>query len=466
MSIFPKDFVWGVSTDAYQIEGGGQANGRGVSTWDAIRKEPGRILDGSDPNTNIKGYENWKEDIQLIKNLNVTHYRLSLNWSRILPYGDINCINEEGVKYYRALLEELVANNIEPIVTLYHFDMPLRLYRNDSWLNESSISWYEDFCRLCFEKYGDLVKLWLTSNDMPMRAWNELSKLDGEAFFGVTGVFEENVKRIPFKAAHHMLLAHAKVYRMYKKEFFDKQNGKIGVGLGGDWFYPKTSDDVETARRAETFSFDWLVQPIFGKDGDYPLEMRECLGKNSWDYLPEFTEEQKEELKGSADFLGFNFYRPTLVESGVGESTKEKIVQFKYSEDDYEKLCGNDFWVRYKPEGLEDLLNYIKDHYNNIPTLITENGVADLFDESADPLQDDHRIRYIDGHINAVKRAIENSCNVMGFIVWSLMDNFEWNDGFAVKFGLYSVDMADENRKRTAKKSVEYYKNLIQENRH
>ncbi|CAJ0604181.1 unnamed protein product [Cylicocyclus nassatus] len=463
---FPKDFIWATATAAYQVEGANDVDGRGVSTWDVIRKQPGRIADNSSPSQSCDAYHHYKEDVKLLKDLHVTHYRFSICWTRLLPNGTIDKINEQGVKYYRDLIEELQRNEIEPIVTLFHADWPYELYKQKGWLNPQCIQWYLDFCRLCFERFGDLVKYWISFNEILMHAWCGVVNIEGQPHHSPDTVnYSIPTRKIPYVVAHNMLRAHAKAYRMYEKEFKNTQKGKFGIIVGGRWCTTFSTSEADKAavNRALDWMFNWTVQPIFGKNGDYPALMKKEIEalekKENQEILPKFSAEELNELKGSADFLGINYYVSSEVCQGNGPSQMEKDARIDYLDDRWEKICGEESWLRYTPEGLLELLEYIRDRYNNIPVLITENGCADIMGEKAqkfDPLCDHHRIRFIKAHMEACRMALQRGCNVIGFTVWSLMDNFEWNDGFAVRFGLFRVDFDSPQKTRTVKNSGKF----------
>ncbi|KAK5974214.1 Myrosinase 1, partial [Trichostrongylus colubriformis] len=236
----------------------------------------------------------------------VTHYRLSICWTRILPTGLIDNINEKGVLFYRDLLEELIKNDISPIVTLFHADYPYSLYEKGGWLNSDCIQWYHDFCRLCFVRFGDLVQCWITFNEIGAHAWWAVTKIDGQLHHSPDTVDIPIPKRkAPYVAAHNMLLAHARVYHMYVQEFRKNQRGQLGITVGGRWYktFSEDSKDDDAVKRALDWTFNWTVAPIFGKDGDYPdslkRNIRELEKRDGLELLPRFTEEEMEQIKGT-----------------------------------------------------------------------------------------------------------------------------------------------------------------------
>nr|ACI49059.1 hypothetical protein Cbre_JD09.003 [Caenorhabditis brenneri] len=465
---FPKNFKLATATAAYQIEGARELDGRGFSTWDAIRSEYGRIRDCSDPNQSCESRLKYKEDVALLAKIGVTSYRFSISWSRVLPNGTLSEVSEEGIQYYRDLCILLRDNGIEPIATLFHFDMPLAIYDNGtSWLNKENCDHFADFADLCFQKFGDLVKTWITYNEINMQAWSSVVKLEGEQWLCPDRPEVENHKHSPYIAAAHMLLAHAKIYRNYEKNYKENQGGQVGITNGGHICFPASDsqEDQEAANRATDWLFNCTLTPILTDSGDFPASMREKLP-----FLPKFTEEEKTMLRGSTDFLGINYYLAHSVRAITDDETppaqSERDGSYAMVEGKWEKICG-ETWIRYAPDGLLAILKYVKEKYNNIPVLITENGCPDIVGEEEkeveEILNDKHRIKYISGHLEVVAKALEEGCNVIGYTLWTLMDNFEWDDGFELRFGMCRVDFDSPEKPRTMKASAKFYQTFIRE---
>ncbi|UMM30024.1 hypothetical protein L5515_012088 [Caenorhabditis briggsae] len=465
---FPKNFQLATATAAYQIEGAKELDGRGFSTWDAIRSEYGRIRDASDPNLSCESRLKYKEDIALLAKIGVTSYRFSISWSRVLPNGTLSEISEEGVQYYRDVCLLLRDNGIEPIVTLFHFDMPLAIYDNGtSWLNKENCDHFVNFADLCFQKFGDLVKTWITYNEINMQAWSSVVKLTGEQWLCPDRPEIENHNQSPYIALKNMLLAHAKIYRNYEKNYKKIQNGVVGITNGGHFCFPASHspEDQAASERALDWFFKSTIDPILSESGDFPVSMRENLP-----FLPNFTDDEKAILKGSTDFLGINYYLSHVVRGVTDDETppsqSERDGSYAFVEGKWEKICG-DTWIRYAPDGLLALLEYVKEKYNNIPVFITENGCPDIVGEEKKPveeiLNDTHRIKYITGHLEVVAKAIDEGCNVIGYTLWTLMDNFEWDDGFELRFGICRVDFESPEKTRTMKQSAKFYQNFIRE---
>uniref|UniRef100_A0A915B4G7 Beta-glucosidase n=1 Tax=Parascaris univalens TaxID=6257 RepID=A0A915B4G7_PARUN len=467
---FPPGFIWSTATAAYQIEGAVSEDGRAASTWDRFVRLHQKIDDGSTGDIACDSYHLYATDVELLKKLGVQQYRFSISWSRVLPSGLIDSVNEKGVEYYRKLIAELKRNGIQPMVTLYHWDLPLALADRGGWLNPQIIGWFGDYARFCFATFGDQVKHFITLNE----PWSQITfGYCGKAH--APGGFYENCDWTGYLAAHHFLLAHATAYHIYDSEFRSIQKGSIGITNIGVWFEPETPSDTDAARRALEWQFDWLTRPIFHPDGNYPEEMIEKIAEISRkenrcvSRLPSFTQEQVEFVKGTADFLGLNYYFSLMArEQRPEEDDKDRdvfqtdagIVETQNLK--WKQIGPANSWLRAYPEGFRKLLNHVKTNYNNIAVMITENGCMDTPGED---FNDKTRISYLSEHLQMLSLAInEDHCNVVGYTLWSLMDNFEWSSGYTFRFGIYHVDFDDPKRKRTPKKSAEWFMETIAHN--
>uniref|UniRef100_A0A915BS37 Beta-glucosidase n=1 Tax=Parascaris univalens TaxID=6257 RepID=A0A915BS37_PARUN len=464
--------IWACATSAYQVEGGHTADGKGASIWDVICEQKGRIADGTNGNITCDSFHRYKEDIECLKKLGVTHYRFSISWPRVLPRGTIDEINEQGLQYYENLINRLISEHIEPIVTLFHWDFPLALTEHGGWLNPLSIKWFSDYAQLCFSRFDKNVKLWITFNEICMHAWCSSFVMPGLPDHRVISSLNVD-ESSPYVAGHHMLLAHATAYRIYEEHFKNIQKGRIGIVFSGQWYEPLNDGEEAAARNARMWTIDWLLHPILKED--YPCTMKQRLAEVSkqttsgTSLLPEFTKEEIQLVKGSADFIGLNYYTAALCRKPNAElpttppmGILSKHAVFENCDDPrWERICGENCWIRNTPFGLRKMLRFMRDEYDDPPLLITENGCADAVGEEA--LVDDARIRYCNDHIRTVELAIkEDKANVFGYTLWSLLDNFEWNSGYTLRFGLFHVDFNDAGRKRTPKKSVAWYYDLIQ----
>ncbi|PIN14108.1 Beta-glucosidase, lactase phlorizinhydrolase [Handroanthus impetiginosus] len=438
---FPPHFTFGVATAAFQVEGASREDGRGLSIWDAFTRVPGKICDGSNADITVDQYHRYKEDIELIAKLGFKAYRFSISWSRIFPDGLGTKINPEGIRHYNNVINALIDKDIQPYVTLYHWDLPLNLFESmGGWVNEEIVKYFAVYAETCFSSFGDRVKNWLTINEPLQTAVNGYC----------TGVYApgrlEHFSGEPYLVAHHQLLAHAEAVSIYNKKYKDKQGGQIGLVVDCEWS-EALSDRVEdrnAAARRLDFQLGWYLDPIYY--GDYPKSMQEKLG----DFLPKFSERDKELLKNSVDFIGLNHYTTRFVRHAADNpehndfyrvQEAERIAEWEGGETIGEKAASS--WLYMVPWGVRKLLNYISLRYNNPPIYITENGMDDEDDgmSSLDEMLDDKlRVSYYKGYLAAVHQAIRDGADVRGYFAWSLLDNFEWQLGYTKRFGIIYVD--------------------------
>jgi beta-galactosidase len=454
---FSKDFIWGASTSAYQIEGAWNKDGKGPSVWDAFCAIPGKTVNGESGQLACDHYHRYKEDVQLMKSLGIKVYRFSVSWSRIMPTGRGE-VNPQGIKFYSDLIDELLANDIEPWISLYHFDLPLALqFEMDGWLYPQISDLFADYAKVCFENFGDRVKNWMTFNE----AWVVSMLCHGLGVFPPAKVSNS----LPYLAGHHLLLAHAKAYRLYDQQFRATQKGRVCITNNCDWREPLTDSqaDKDAAQRALEFYFGWFTDPIFF--GKYPDSMVERLG----DRLPKFTEEEYHLVKGSADFIGLNHYNTFMASDAQGKIEKSSpYANLGIAEDQDVNLIAKPEWEMTSmnwpvvPEGIYKLLKWIDQRYNKPVIYITENGCA-FKDVVVNGLVDDQRrINYFDQYLRMVQKAIEEGVDCRGYFIWTLMDNFEWALGYQMQFGICHVDR--ETLKRTPKASALWFKELIAKN--
>ena len=458
MNTFPKDFIWGAATSSYQIEGAALEGGRAWSIWDAFSHTPERTKNGDHGDIACDHYHKFKEDVKLMADLGLKAYRFSISWSRIQPDGRGE-INQEGIKFYSDLIDELLKHNITPWVTLYHWDLPLALHmEKDGWLNPDIADYFARYAEICFEHFGDRVKHWITLNE----AW--VVSIMGYA----KGVFAPGriSKDEPYLVAHQLLRAHGKAVGVYRKSFQEQQKGQIGITNNCDWREPlsENTEDIQAAQRAVEFFLGWFTDPIYL--GDYPASMRERLGSR----LPQFSEEDKRLIQGSSDFFGLNHYS-TLLASDAPEGDAVEISVYGNGgifEDQRVQLTADPDWKTTAmgwpivPWGCQKLLEWIKDRYDNPPIYITENGCA-MDDVLVDgKVNDPDRVDFLSTYLKGCHTAIENGVNLRGYFAWSLMDNFEWAEGYAKRFGLHYVDY--KTLERTPKASALWYKKVVSEN--
>ncbi|XP_063777761.1 cytosolic beta-glucosidase-like [Pseudophryne corroboree] len=463
---FPESFAWGAATAAYQIEGGWDADGKGLSIWDTFTHQGGdRVFKNQTGDVACGSYTLWEEDLKCIKQLGLTHYRLSLSWSRLLPDGTTGFINQKGVNYYNKLIDSLLEMNVTPLVTLYHFDTPQAVEDQGGWYSEKTVETFEQYAKFCYSTFGDRVKLWITINEPGI-----VSRLSYEE--GLLAPGKKDVGFGAYLSAHNMLKAHAKAWHAYNTFFRDKQKGLVSIALNSDWaepLDPNSLADKEACERYITFNLHWYAKPIF-IDGDYPTLMKTEISRKSQEEglttsrLPEFTNEEKSMIKGTADFFCLNYYTTRKVRALVTTLSKpsfnsdmgaEGIKDPKWPESGVE-------WLVVVPWGIRKLMAHIKHTFGTPDIYITENGFA-----QSDPpiLKDIHRWGYFKETLTEVLKAIRlDGVNVKGYFAWSLLDNFEWMYGYSVRFGLFHVDYDQTNLPRTPYYSATEFAKVVKGN--
>ncbi|KAJ5908365.1 hypothetical protein N7495_001047 [Penicillium taxi] len=453
-SSLPPDFIWGFSTANYQIEGALDVDGRGASIWDAFCETPGKIADGTTAATACNAYHRTQEDIALLKELKTPSYRFSFSWPRIIPLGGRNDpINEKGLNYYVKLIDDLIAAGITPMVTIYHWDLPAALHdRYGGLLNKEEFTAdFSHYVRLLFKTFGDKVKHWITFNEpfcIAVLGYNTATFAPGHS-----SATEHWI------VGHNILVAHGAAVKIYREEFKPQQKGSIGITLNGDWvepWDPEDPEDLEAQTRRLEFAIGWFADPIY--KGKYPDSMIKQLG----DRLPTWEPEDIALVKGSNDFYGMNHYCSTY-------------VKHKTTPPEYHDFMGNlevpqvnkagesigpetaSHWLRPNPPGFRKLLKWLSDRYDYPTIYVTENGTT-MKGETEMPLEqilnDEFRVKFYKEYIENMADAYTiDGVNVVAYFGWSLMDNFEWADGFEPRFGCVYVDYED-NQKRTPKKSA------------
>lgn len=438
---FPSKFLWGVATSAYQIEGAWQEEGKGLSIWDVFCQKSGNIIDGKSGNISCDHYHKFEEDINLIKELGVQGYRFSISWPRVLPKGQ-GKVNLEGIKFYEKLIDQLNEFNIQPWITLYHWDLPQSLQEKGGWESPLIVNAFQEYTKLIAETFRDKVSGWYVLNE-PF-----VSSFVGNAW-GKHAPGNQSYETA-LKVAHHHLMAQGKAITVLKDIL--PKNIPIGTvvdvsGAAATTLH-ETKNPNEFINRIKKLTLYWFLDPLFF--GTYPeVDMKVPFKVDPQDF---------ECMQQKINVLGINYYcRSIWIPEPNDPYFQGKILQ----ENSYvtEKK-----W-KIHPYGLYQIIEDISKRYGKIPIQITENGAAfqDIY-RLGNPLiiQDDDRIAYIRDHIAEVYRAITNGYNVTGYFYWSLLDNFEWSDGYTMKFGIVEVD--ENTLKRIPKKSFFYYKDIIQNN--
>ncbi|XP_074268622.1 beta-glucosidase 12-like [Silene latifolia] len=469
-SSFP-DFIFGSASSAYQFEGGASEDGKGANIWDTYtHKFPGNIADGNNGDVADDSYHRYKDDVKILKEMGLDAYRFSISWSRILPYGKVSKgVNNKGIMYYHNLIDELLANGIQPFITLFHWDLPQPLQDEyGGFLSPLIVDDFKDYADLCFREYGDKVKHWMTLNEPWSYSTGNLRVAvfsSSQCSMSKPDACKVDYGTQPYLTGHYQLLSHAAAVQVYRHNYQESQKGVIGIVLNSNWFIPysQAKHNRNSALRALDFMFGWYMDPV--THGDYPHTMRSLVGSR----LPKFTRNQSALLKGSYDFLGVNYYTSTY----AAYAPNNKNVPPSYKTDSLVNLtfvregipigprAASD-WLYVYPRGIHDLLLYIKAKYNNPSIYITENGI-DEFNVPGLPVEealvDSTRIDYYHSHLSFIQHAIKDGVNMKGYFAWSLLDNFEWNSGYTVRFGIYYVDYRDGQR--YPKSSAKWFKNFL-----
>ncbi len=441
--IFPKGFLWGSATASYQVEGAWDEDGKGESIWDRFSHTPGKMDTSDTGDVTCDHYHRYKDDIKLMKKIGLKAYRFSISWPRIFPNGT-GKINKKGVDFYKNLIKELRKEGIEPVVTLYHWDLPQKIQDMGGWANRKTIDLFVKYAEVLFNEFGNSISFWITHNEPRVVAYQ------GHAFGRIAPGIKD--KKMALQVAHHLLLSHGKTVRAFRNKGL---RGKIGITLNLKPVYPKTNSpkDRKAAEVYDAYKNKWFSDPLF--KGVYP-EVDSSYFKKEYGY-PEIRKGDMEIISTPIDFLGINCYSRSLVkyEKRNGDFNVKEICP-KNSR--YTTMN----WEIY-PKGIYDLLIGIKKDYGDIPLLITENG-ASFSDKLLEDgrVHDKNRINYYKKYIKEIWKAIDKGVNLKGYFAWSFMDNLEWAFGFTKRFGLIYVDYKSLNR--YLKDSAHYYSDIIKNN--
>ncbi|MEV3906509.1 GH1 family beta-glucosidase [Streptomyces canus] len=430
---FPAGFLWGVSTSAHQIEGA--ADEREQSVWDTFTAEPGRVKDGSTAAVACDHYHRYREDVALLAGLGVDAYRFSISWPRVRSEG--------GLDFYDRLVDELVAAGVRPVPTLFHWDLPVALHEKGGWLERDTASRFAEYVSLVADRLGDRVKKWITLNEPAEHT------LFGHALGAHAPGKQLMFDALP--AAHHQLLGHGLAVQALRAA------GATDIGIanshGPTWPASQEQPDLEAAD-----FYDLLLNRLFAEPvllGEYPSGLGELM--------PGDVAADLKIISEPLDFYGVNYYAPTRVGAPQGEAIEfgglTIPAELPFSVQEIEDVPVTDFGWPVVPQGLTELLTAFHERYGDRlpPVVITENGC------SYEGVDDQDRITYLDGHIRALHQAVEAGVDVRGYFVWSLMDNFEWAEGYARRFGLVHVDF--ETLARTPKASYAWYQELLRAQR-
>jgi beta-glucosidase len=443
---FPKGFLWGVATSAQQIEGGAREGGRGESIWDRFAAVPGRIADGSDAHVACDHYHRWRDDIELLRWLGVTAYRFSIAWPRVLP-GGRGAVNVAGLDFYDALVDALLAAEIQPFVTLYHWDLPQALQESGGWGVRATVDAFARYAGIVSERLGDRVKHWTTHNEPWCIA--ALGHEEGRHAPGHQNPAEA------LRVAHHVLLSHGKAVDVLRRNVSEAEIG-IVLNLTPAWPASQSEADGDAVRQFDALFNRWYLDPLFR--ARYPEDgIADRVRRGHLDdvEMPFVRDGDLRHIATPLDFLGVNYYSRLVVRAGHdGEPEAVSVVPDKDLTD-----MG---WEVF-PQGLHGLLVRLHHDYRPSKIHVTENGAAyaDAPDSSGQ-IVDVRRIDYLRGHLQAAQRAVADGVPLRGYFVWSLLDNFEWAHGYSKRFGLFWVDYATQQR--IPKKSAAWFRDVVAAN--
>lgn len=440
--LFPTDFLWGVSTAAYQIEGAAREDGRGASIWDTFAEIPGKVYQNQTGAVAADHYHRYLDDIALMKSLNLGAYRFSVAWPRILPEG-VGTINQAGLDFYDRLVDALLAQEIVPAATLYHWDLPQALSEKGGWVNRDTAEAFADYAEVVARRLGDRVSLWQTHNEPWCVAY--LGYGIGEHAPGIRDT------SVVSAVAHHLLLSHGLALPRLRAN--TSASTQLGITLNFTPAYagddlPATRTAVEKAERANR----WFADPIF--KGRYPDGLFDDLGIAP----PPVQTGDMEVISAPIDFLGVNNYTRALFQATGDGSQSVQVDPVPGA------LYTEMHWEVY-PRGLGDLLVWLQNEYAPEALFVIENGAAfpDTWDGQSDLIADPLRVAYLRDHIQSVGRAIEQGANVKGYFAWSLMDNYEWAFGYSKRFGIVYIDYPSQ--RRIVKESARWYADFIRSQR-
>ncbi len=439
---FGNNFKWGVATSSFQIEGSNEIDGKLDSVWDVFTKTKDKIRNGDNAANACNHYELWKEDFKLLKKLGVNSYRFSVSWPRVVK-DDLKTKNQKGIDFYKSQIEELLKHDIEPFLTLNHWDIPQLFQEKGGWTKRDNIDYFLDYAHLLSKEYGDQVKNWITHNE----PW-VISHLG----FAI-GTHAPGLKSFSdyIKVNHHLLLSHGLAVPIIRQ---NSSKSDVGIVLNLTPGYAESmspEDDREKLLFNQWFN-EWFLDPLYGnkypkeikdkwiKDGDFPKDI-DFIKSNDFKVISTKT-----------DFLGINYYSRAILKSDLTDNSKFPVENISGEKTKFD-------WEVY-PDGLEKLLIDVHKKYNPKKIYITENGCSYDYDiDENNEINDYKRVEYLKSHLMACNNAIKKGVKLKGYFHWSFMDNFEWAEGYYHRFGLVHVDF--KTFKRLPKLSYKWYRKFL-----
>jgi beta-glucosidase len=449
---FPEGFLWGAATASYQIEGAAEEDGRGASIWDTFSRTPGKVLHGDTGDIACDHYHRLEEDLDLMAEIGLKAYRFSVAWPRIQPDGR-GRTNGRGLDFYRRLVDGLRSRGIEPMLTLYHWDLPQALQDGGGWTSRETSERFAEYAGVVYEEFSDRVGFWITLNEPWVSAWM------GYGYGShAPGLMDPNAA---LSATHHLMLGHG--LALERMRSMGSPGNRLGVTLN---LHPAHAGrdrdaDREAARRADGQANRLYLDPLFW--GEYPEDVFSYYRDRGAD-LSFVRDGDMEKIGAPIDFLGVNYYFRHMIR----DAPEETPSQAPFSDLQARPIvphAGEKTAMGWpvEPEGLEEILVRVREEYAEIPLYVTENGRA--VNDYVDPeggVDDEERVSYLDGHFRAARRAMERGADLRGYMVWSLLDNFEWAEGYSKRFGLVFVDYGTQ--RRIPKASARWYSGVIERN--
>ena len=431
-----NEFLWGVATSSYQIEGAANEDGRGQSIWDTFCKVPGKVANFDNGDIACDHYHRFKEDLDLMKWMGVKAYRFSVAWPRVIPDG-VGKINEMGLDFYDRLIDSLLDREIAPWLTMYHWDLPEALQLRGGWNNREILEWFGAYAEVLTSRFGDRVKNWMTLNEPLCSAW--LGHLYGDMAPGIKDL------QTALNVSHNLLMSHGLACQVIRSNVSE---ANVGIVINVTPAVPATDsqEDSNAAQLADGFDNRWFLDPVFGRT--YPADVIDALGAS-----PEIHSGDMKLIAQDLDFLGVNFYFRQTV---AADQNSKPLPIRSVNRENVKRTAMN--WEVH-PQAFEEILLRISKEYSPKAIYITENGSAWNDEVVNDQIIDDERIDYLARHLDAMKSARSQGAPILGYFAWSFLDNFEWAYGYEKRFGLIYVDY--KTQKRTPKKSAFYYRQLL-----
>ena len=437
---FPDGFEWGAAAASYQIEGAYNEDDRGLSIWDTFCHQPGRVYQGQTGDVACDHYHRYQQDVDLMAGLGLQTYRFSVSWSRVIPFG-AGAVNEKGLAFYDRLIDALLEKNIEPALTLYHWDLPQALQDLGGWANRDIVEQFTAYASLLYQRYGDRVSRWITLNEpyvFTMMGHRQGVMAPGISSYPITA-----------RAVHHAMLAHGRAVQAFRASGV---KGEIGITNSNTSYEP--ADDRPESLAATELARDFDARifhgPVYGKG--YPRSVLDYYESKGAPFPIEPGD--MDIIASPTDFLGTNLYSRAVIEADPGRG-----IGYRHAQPTLPLLP---MGYEAAPHALGDFVRWVSNEYGRPRIYITENGVCDNAEPENGVIDDHTRIELLRGFLKGLHGAIQDGADVRAYYLWSLMDNFEWSFGFSKRFGIIHTDF--ETQQRTLKKSASFYSDIIRTN--